>query len=108
MLSNTAVRSPSLRGLPGKDISRIPRNRAITSVVAMMLAADRIATNVLTASPELRDALYRKYLGISQEWLRSHGASEAEEAQETLNSVEQMARRLVAMRLTNLQEATAQ
>jgi hypothetical protein len=76
MLSNTAVRSPSLRGLPGRDTSRIPRNRAITSVVAMMLAADRIAANVLTASPELRDALYRKYLGISEEWLRSHGASE--------------------------------
>ena len=50
----------------------------------MMLAADRIAANVLTVSPELRDALYRKYLGISQEWLRSYGASEAEEAQETL------------------------
>ena len=74
----------------------------------MMLAADRIAANVLTASPELPDALYRKYLGISQEWLRSHGASEAEEAQETLDSVEQMARRLVAMRLTNLHETTAQ
>ena len=73
----------------------------------MMLAADRIAANVLTASPELRDALYRKYLGISQEWLRSHGASEAAEAQETLDSVEQMARRLVAMRLTDLHETTA-
>jgi hypothetical protein len=73
----------------------------------MMLAADRIAANVLTASPELRDALYRKYLGISQEWLRSRGASEAEEAQETLDSVEQTARRLVAMRLTNLHETTA-
>jgi hypothetical protein len=72
----------------------------------MMLAADRIAANVLTASPELRDALYRKYLGISQEWLRSHGASEAEEAQETLDSVEQM-RRLVAMRLTYVRETTA-
>jgi hypothetical protein len=35
----------------------------------MMLAADRIAANVLTARPELRDALYRKYLGISEEWL---------------------------------------
>ena len=107
MLSNTAIRSPSLRGLPRRDISRIPRNRATTSVVAMMLAVDRIAANVLTASPELRDALYRKYLEISQEWLRSHGASEAEEAQETLDSVEQMARRLVAMRLTNLHETTA-
>ncbi len=73
----------------------------------MMLAADRIAANVLTASPELRDALYRKYLGISQEWLRSHRASEAEEAQETHDSVEQMARRLVAMRLTNLHDTTA-
>ena len=72
----------------------------------MMLAADRIAANVLTASPELRDALYRKYLGISEEWLRSHGASEAEEAQETLDWVEQMARRLVAMRLANLHETT--
>jgi hypothetical protein len=72
----------------------------------MLPAADRIAANVLTASPELRDALYRKYLGISQEWLRSHGASEAEEAQETLDSVEQM-RRLVAMRLTYVRETTA-
>src|SRR5580700_5255341 len=106
MLSNTAVRSPSLRGLPGRDISRIPRNRTITSVLAMMLAADRIAANVLTASPELRDALYRKYLGISQEWLQSHSASEAEKAQETLDSVEQM-RRLVAMRLTYVRETTA-
>jgi len=60
----------------------------------MMLAADRIAANGLTASPELCDALYRKYLGISEEWLRSHGASEAEEAQETLDSVEQIARRV--------------
>ena len=73
----------------------------------MMLAADRIAANVLTGSPELRDALYRKYLGISEEWLRSHGASEAEEAQETLDSVEQIARRLVAIRLTNVRETTA-
>jgi len=73
----------------------------------MMLAADRIAANVLTASPELRDALYRKYLGISQEWLRLHGALEAEKAQEALDSVEQIARRLVAMRLTNLHETTA-
>src|ERR1700732_213885 len=105
MLSSTSVRSPSLRGLPGRDISRIPRNRTITSVVAMMLAADRIAANVLTASPGLRDALYRKYLGISEEWLRSHGASEVEEAQETLDSVEQIARRLVAMRLTKEGEA---
>jgi hypothetical protein len=73
----------------------------------MMLAADRIAANVLAASPELRDARYRKYVGVSEEWLRSHGASEAEEARETLDSVEQMARRLVAMRLTNLHETTA-
>jgi len=73
----------------------------------MMAAADRIAANVLTASPESRDALYRKYSGISQEWLRSHGASEAEEAQETLDSVEQMARRRVAMRLTKVRETTA-
>jgi len=100
MLCNTAVRSPSLRGLPERDISRIPRNRAITSVVAMMLAADRIAANVLTASPELRTR-------ISQERLRSHAHREAEEAQETLDSVEQMARRLVAMRLANLHETTA-
>ena len=73
----------------------------------MMLAADRIAANVLTASRELRDALYRKYLGISEEWLRSHGASEAEEAQETLDSVEQIARRLSGIRLANLHETTA-
>ena len=107
MLSNTPSGLPASEGYPERSISRVPRNRAITSVVAMMLAADRIAANVLTASPELRDALYRKYLGISEEWLRSHGASEAEEAQETLDSVEQMARRLVAMRLTNLRETTA-
>jgi fatty acid/phospholipid biosynthesis enzyme len=72
----------------------------------MMLAADRIAANVLTASPELRDALYRKYLGVSEGWLRSHGAAEAEEAQETLGQVEEMARRLVAMRLANSHDTT--
>ncbi|MGA7866875.1 MAG: hypothetical protein WA709_03990 [Stellaceae bacterium] len=53
----------------------------------MMLAADRIAANVLAAKPPLRDALYRKYFGVSEEWLRSHGAAEAEEAQETLDWV---------------------
>ena len=68
----------------------------------MMLAADRIAANVLAASPELRDALYRKYLGVSEERLRSHGASEAEEAQETLDWVEQMTRRLVAIKAHQL------
>jgi hypothetical protein len=73
----------------------------------MMLAADRIATNVMVAKPKLRDALHRKYLGVSEEWLRSHGASEAEELQETHDSVEQMARHLVAMRLANLHETTA-
>jgi hypothetical protein len=30
----------------------------------MTLAADRIAANVLAASPELRDALYRQYFGV--------------------------------------------
>jgi hypothetical protein len=30
----------------------------------MMLAADRIAANVLTATPELCNALYRKYLEV--------------------------------------------
>ena len=75
-------------------------------MAAMMLAADRIAANVLAAKPLLRDALYRKYFGVSEEWLRSHGAAEAEEAQETLDWGEQMARRLVAMRLANLHETT--
>ncbi len=60
---------------------------------------------MLAADPELRDALYRKYFGVSEEWLRSHGAAEAKEAQETLDWGEQMARRLVAMRLAN--ETTA-
>jgi hypothetical protein len=73
-------------------------------MAAMMLAADRIAANVLAAKPPLRDALYRKYFGVSEEWLRSHGAAEAEEAQETLDWGQQMARRLVAMRLANLHE----
>ena len=72
----------------------------------MMLAADRIAAIVLAANPELRDALYRKCLGVSQEWLRSHGAAEAEEAQATLDWGEEMARHLVAMRLAN--ETTTQ
>jgi hypothetical protein len=107
MLSNTAVRSPSLRGLPGRDTSRIPRNRAITSVVVMLLAADRIAANVLTANPELRDALYRKYLGISQEWLPVTWCIGSGGSVRTLDSVEQMARRLVAMRLTYMRETTA-
>jgi hypothetical protein len=72
----------------------------------MMLAADRIAVNVLAANAVSRDALHRKYLGVSEEWLRSHGASEAEEARETLDSVEQMARRLGAMRPANLHGTT--
>ncbi len=72
----------------------------------MMLAADRIAVIVLAANPKLRDALHRKYFRVSEEWLRSHGPAEAEEAQETLDWGEQMARRLVAMRLANLHETT--
>jgi hypothetical protein len=75
-------------------------------MAAMMLAADRIAAIVLVANPKLRDALYRKYFGVSEEWLRSHGAAEAEEAKATLDWGEQMARRLVAMRLANLHETT--
>ena len=61
---------------------------------------------MLAANLQMRVALYRKYFGVSEEWLRSHGAAEAEEAQETLDWVEQMARRLVAMRLANLHETT--
>ena len=80
MLSNTAVRSASLQRLPGRGISRIPIYREITWVAAMTLAADRIAANVLAANPQMRVALYRKYFGVSEEWLRSHGAAEAEEA----------------------------
>jgi hypothetical protein len=101
MLSNTTDRSADLQGRPGRNIGRIPRYREITSEAAMMLTADRIATIVLAANPELRDALYRKYFGVSEEWLRSHGPAEAEEAKATLDSGEQMARRLVAMRLAN-------
>jgi hypothetical protein len=73
----------------------------------MMPAADRIAANVLATSQELRDTLYRKYFGVSEQWLRSHGTAEAEEAQETLNEVEQIARRLAAVRLANLHWTTA-
>jgi hypothetical protein len=47
-------------------------------MAAMMLAADRIAANVLAAKPPLRDALYRKYFGVSEEWLRSQGAAEGD------------------------------
>jgi hypothetical protein len=101
MLSNTAVRSAGLQGCPGRGIGRTPIYREMTSVAAMMLAADRIAPIVLAASPELRDALYRKYFGVSEEWLRSHGPAEAEEAKATLDWGEQIARRLVAMRLAN-------
>jgi hypothetical protein len=70
-------------------------------MAAMLLAADRIAATVMVAKPELRDAPHRKYLGASEEWLRSRAASKAEAAQETLDWVEQMARRLTAMRLAN-------
>jgi hypothetical protein len=70
-------------------------------MAAMMLAADRIAANVTMAKPELRDALYRKYLAASEERLRSRAASKAEAAQETLDWIEHMARRLVAMRLVS-------
>jgi hypothetical protein len=73
----------------------------------MMLAADRIAANVMVANPSWVTRCIEKYLNVSEEWLRSHGASEAEEAQETHDSVEQMSRRLVAMRLANLHETTA-
>jgi len=101
MLSNTAVRSAGLQGCAGRGNGRTPIYREMTSVAAMMLAADRIAGTVLAASPELRDALYRKYFGVSEEWLRSHGSAEAEEAKATLDWGEQIARRLVAMRLAN-------
>jgi pyrroloquinoline quinone (PQQ) biosynthesis protein C len=102
--SNAAVRSASAR-YQEEVKSRIPINRGIISMAAMMLAADRIAANVLAANP----ALYRKYLGVSEEWLRSHRACEAEAAEETLDEVEQMARRLVvAMRLAKLPATTAQ
>ena len=78
-------------------------------MATMMLAADRIAANLLAANPDSRDALYRKYLGASEEWIiRSHSVSEAEAMREILDGVEQMARRLVAMRLANLHETTAQ
>ena len=72
----------------------------------MMLAADQIAVIVLSANPKLRDALYRKYFRVSEEWLRAHGPAEAEEAQATLDWGEQIARRLVGMRLANLHETT--
>jgi hypothetical protein len=42
----------------------------------------------------------KKYLGVSEEWLRSHGRAEAKEAK----AVEQMARCLVAVRFANLHE----
>lgn len=106
--SNTASAQPASAGYQEEFKSRIPMNWGITSMVAVMLAADRIASNVLGANPDLRDALYRKYLGASEEWLRSHGASVAEATQETLDWVEQLARRLVAVRLANLQETTTQ
>ncbi len=62
MLSNTAVRSAGLQGCAGRGIGRTPIDWEMTSVAAMMLAADRIAANVLAAKPPLRDALYRKIL----------------------------------------------
>jgi hypothetical protein len=58
----------------------------------MTLAADWTAA--------MRDALYRKYFGVSEDWLSSHGAG----AVKALEWVEQMARSLVRMRLTNLHE----
>ena len=58
MLSNAVVQSASLRRLPEGSNSSIPIDRGITSMAAAMLAADRIAANVMVAKPELRDALY--------------------------------------------------
>ena len=106
MLSNTGVRSAGLQGCPGRGIGHTPIYREMISVAAMMLAADRIAAIVLAASPGLRDALYRKYFCVSEEWLWSHGPAETEEAKATLDWGEQIARRLVAMRLAN--ETSAQ
>jgi hypothetical protein len=68
----------------------------------MTLAADWIAANVLPANPELRDALYRKYFGVSEEWLSSQGAAEAAKALDR----EQVARRLNAISIANLHETT--
>jgi hypothetical protein len=73
----------------------------------MMLAADRIAANVMVANPSWVTRCIEKYLNVSEEWLRSHGASEAEEAQETLDWVEQIARRLVGMGPANLHVTTS-
>ena len=78
MLRNLAVQSVSLEGFQERAL-RIPLNQGITSVTAMMLAADRIADECNGRQPELGDTLYRKYLGVSEEWLWSHGVSEAEE-----------------------------
>jgi hypothetical protein len=68
-------------------------------MAAVMRAADRIAANVMVAKPQLRDGLYR----IPRRFGR---VSKAEKAQSVLDWVEQMARRLVAMRLANLLETT--
>jgi hypothetical protein len=83
MLSNRAVRSAGLQGRPGRCIGRIPIYREITSVAGMMLAADRIAAIVLAANPELCDALYRKYFGVSEgvapvAWPSRSGGSESD------------------------------
>jgi len=72
----------------------------------MMLAADRIAANVLTASPELRDALSKILEDFARvapvTWRIGSG-----ESARYARFGDQMARRLVAMRLTNLHETTA-
>jgi len=108
MLSNTAVRSASLQRPPGGGISRIavfpyshiPGNNLGGCHDA---GGGSDCGECVGRHPQTRDAPYRKYFGVSEEWLRSHGAAEP---QETHDWVEQMARRLVAMTLANLHETT--
>jgi hypothetical protein len=69
-------------------------------------AADRIAANVLAANSEAR-AILKDTSAVSEQWRRLHGAAEAEEAQKTLDWVEQIARRLVGMGPANLHGTTS-
>ena len=83
----------------------IANNRAISSVAVLMLAANRIAANVMVARPELtRGFIENTSRRFGRVVLRAR-AYGAEETQQMLNCVEQVPRRL-ATRLANSRETT--
>ena len=74
-------------------------------MAAMMLAANRIAANVMVVRPELASGALSKILSALWKSGSVAGAYEAEDTRQMLNCVEQVPRRL-ATRLANSRETT--